>query len=417
MQVRGSAVLFVLAAAGFAACTSTPAPSNPTDGSHQDAVAGDDAGDAPAADHPSGVPDGGGAAGGAGGATSGGDGQADAGSAGGMTGAGGAGGATCGGARFDASPRPIDLFIVLDRSASMQDDSSNQIPTGPADPSKWSQVVPSLTGLIESAGASYCWGLKAFPEDGAQCAPTSVTTRIDTPVSAANSSAVTRSIALLAPAGNGTPTGAAIRVAASYLATLTDPNPKYLLLVTDGQPNCAGSAGTVVTDTTLGRTDAVAAVNDAARLGYHTFVIGVATSSALDAAVLNQLAIAGLEPRPAFRPGDQRYYLAATGAELDAALHTITGAILGCQLRFASAPPAADNVSVTLDGTALARDRSRIDGWDYADGSQTLIQLYGATCDRVQAKTVTGIQIDFGCAPASIPPDGGADGLTDAGTM
>jgi hypothetical protein len=60
-----------------------------------------------------------------------------------------------------------------------------------------------------------------------------------------NGTAVANAIASTEPAGN-TPTRDAITYGASYLGGLTDKNDKFLLLATDGLPNCpVGCAGSV----------------------------------------------------------------------------------------------------------------------------------------------------------------------------
>ncbi len=317
--------------------------------------------------------------------------------------------------RFPAGPQPIDLFIVLDRSASMQEDFNGMVTVNPADPSKWSQTVPALTDLVSAPGTSYRWGLKVFPEGiVAQCAPTSVTNAINVPVAAANGGAVSLAIRLLQPNGNGTPTAAAIGVAAAYLATLADQNPKYLLLITDGAPNCTGNAGSVMLDPTNAAAATVNAVSAAAQAGYHTFVVGVGgTAATVQDLVLNQLALAGLEPRSPLG-GPPYYYLATDGVSLNLALQTVTGRVLGCLLPLSAPPPAPDNVTIRVDGQVIAHDPSHTSGWDYTDSRDVAVQLYGAPCDGFRQGTVGSVQIDLGCSP--LPPDAGSD-ARDAGTM
>jgi hypothetical protein len=321
----------------------------------------------------------------------------------------------CGVYRFAATAQPIDLFIVLDRSASMATDF-NDMPVASGNLSKWNQVVPELTDRISSSpGSGYWWGLKAFPENGAQCAPNSVTNAIDVPLAAMNGTAVNNAILALAPTGNGTPTSAAIGVAAAYLATLTDANPRYLMLVTDGAPNCTGSSGSVVLDPNNAVVAAVNAVSAAATAGYHTFVVGVGGGgSATQNAVLNQLALAGLEAVQSANPLSTRYYQASDRTSLDLALQAITGTVLGCVLPLSSPPPAPDNVTVTLDGQVIAPDPSHAEGWDYTDSRSVAVQLYGLACSAFRAHTFSSVEIDLACSP--LPSDGGAD-ARDAGTM
>ena len=325
----------------------------------------------------------------------------------------GSGGQICGVTRFDTTPSAIDLLVVLDHSASMQDDSAEMTPTGPTDPSKWDQVVPALTDFIASSGASYFWGMKAFPEAGPECSNETVTDRIDVPFAPNNAATMNAAIAALHPDGNGTPTAAAMGVATSYLRTLTDPDRrKYLLLVTDGEPGCAGLAGNITpSGLQAATTDAIAAVTAAASAGYHTFVVGVATLRASTTAVLNSLALAGLEPRTDPRPGARRFYLATTEGELADALRTITGTVISCRFALPPAPGDRDAVAVTvsLNGATVPRDPSSTDGWSYAGATGPDIELFGSWCDQIKTTPAVNVTVSYGCPVAR---DGGGDDAT-----
>jgi hypothetical protein len=203
--------------------------------------------------------------------------------------------------------------------------------------------------------------LKAFPEDGNECTATTVTSRIDVPVAGGNVPAIRAAIAAAAPAGNGTPTAAAIQVATSYLMSRPATSPRYLLLVTDGQPNCTGNppAGS---SSIQAPTDAINAVSAAAQAGIHTFVVGVATTRAADSATMSALAVAGLEPRNDLRPGASRYYAVETQDELTSALNAITGGI-GHPSTCAAADAGADS-GAPASGALLFSDDFEDGMWD-----------------------------------------------------
>src|SRR5438094_173159 len=85
---------------------------------------------------------------------------------------------------------------------------------------------------------------------------------------------------LVNPGDNGgsspdglTPTTAAIDAAVNYLsgAIDSDGHPKYILLATDGEPNCGSGA-----DDNAAAEQAVA---NAATKGIHTFVVGIGTGN------------------------------------------------------------------------------------------------------------------------------------------
>ena len=289
----------------------------------------------------------------------------------------------------------------------MQDTLQGSTPTGPNDPTKWQQVIPALTEVITATDGIMSWGLKSFPEDGPECGVSTVTSRIDVAIAAANATTVNTAIAALTPDGNGTPTAAAVDVGRGYLETITDANPKYLLLVTDGIPTCAGTT----LGSAEGRTAALQAVTQAAAAGMHTFVIGLVTTATAPTDTLNKLAVAGGEPRLNANPLATRFHQALTRDALLAALRTIAGSIVSCSFPLASAPPAPGNISVTLGINPIPHDPSSSNGWNYASRSNTEVRVYGSWCDTIRASGANHVQIAFGCGAGT----GGTGG--DSGAL
>lgn len=120
-----------------------------------------------------------------------------------------------------------------------------------------------------------------------------------------NGTAIANAIAATGPGGN-TPTRDAITNGGSYLAGLTDTNPKYLLLATDGLPNCpVGCSGMARPSSSCTMTDnptedmaAEQAVLAAAAHGFKTFVIGIGNVSTA-VATLDAMAVGGGEAQAA----------------------------------------------------------------------------------------------------------------------
>jgi hypothetical protein len=235
-----------------------------------------------------GSPGAGGATGAGGGPTgTGGGAPATTGAGGSASGAGGQLGATggsvagnnCGLYQFQPTPRNADILMVLDRSGSMQD-----VPAGaPAGSTatKWQIVVPAMEQIVTATQSSISWGLKTFPEaatDDLSACKGALTGTPDVAVAPRDGAPVNAAIAATTPAGNGTPTGDAIKAAAAYLETLGDANPKVLLLATDGEPSCVGTTE----DSSGAGPYAVQAVGDALAAGFKTFVVGIATTKTSD---------------------------------------------------------------------------------------------------------------------------------------
>jgi hypothetical protein len=319
----------------------------------------------------------------------------------------GAGGSECGHMVFDVNRKPVEIFLVLDRSASMEDGLNDSVGVSATNPTKWSQVIPALSTTIQQADPTISWGLKAFPEKGGgSCASDTVTTKIDLQIASGNKAQLNSAVLGLVDNGDGTPTGAAVRVATNYLKQLsmTDDSRKYILLATDGEPSCSGSAGALMGgNTTAAHADAVTAVGEAANDGFHTFVVGVATSKPNDITTLNMLAVAGLEPSADTRPGATRFFLASSQAQLAATLEGIVNPVASnCVFPLNTKPPVPDNIAVKVNGTKSPQDTGHADGWDYTDAALTGLQVYGSWCDMIKSNG-NKVEITYGCLNEIIP--------------
>ncbi len=223
-----------------------------------------------------------------------------------------------------------DVLIVQDKSGSMNNDDNDQsCNAGCAANSKWSHVTAAISHVVMSTDATVNWGIKYFSDNNAcdASSPPAVS------IAAMNGTAVASSLAATSASGN-TPTRDAVTTGAAYLQTLTDTNPKFLLLVTDGLPNCpVGCASMARPSATCTQTDnptedaaAEAAVASAASQGFNTFVIGVGNVATAQN-TLNQLAIAGGEAQTGAATS---YYAVFDEAAVEAALTSIVSKVTGC---------------------------------------------------------------------------------------
>lgn len=291
---------------------------------------------------------------------------------------------------FDLARRPAEILIVLDRSGSMKEKPSGSS----GDATKWSLVVPGVNEVVTETDASVSWGLKVFPEgEGDECIVGSVTDAIPVAIAAKNAAAVTAQVLATTPEGNGTPTGDAIDSAVAYLKTLSDPNPKFILLATDGEPSCAGTKK----GSTGARPYAVRAVEDAAKAGFKTFVVGVATTKTTATQALNDMAVAGEMPRNDPNPLATKYYLASTKDELVQSLTEIAGQVSSCVFDLTSKPPDPGNIAVHVNGANAPKDTTHTDGWDYTSSEYLQVEVYGTWCDQIKAATTNKVNFVLGC--------------------
>ncbi|WP_437682392.1 vWA domain-containing protein [Sorangium sp. So ce131] len=291
----------------------------------------------------------------------------------------------CGRQNFNVERKPASILLVLDRSASMQDDPNGDEGT----PSKWDIVVPALQEVIAATNEAASWGLKVFPQGDrtGTCTEESFPGDILIPIATNNASTVNQAITSTTPEGDGTPTGDAINKAVEYLQTLQNDDPKYILLATDGDPSCPKDDSDDF---------AVQAVTNAASAGFHTFVVGIA-AQASKIKTLNGLAVAGLEPRQDPDPLAPSFYLAATKDQLVTALQTITGEVSTCLFPLSAAPPNPDHVGVFVGDQAIAHDPTGTNGWSYTGPDMMTIKLHGAACDQVASSGAGAVKVIFGC--------------------
>ena len=299
----------------------------------------------------------------------------------------------CGTKTQSAKMIPPDIMIVMDRSLSMTNDVDDKPCTGGTGNngncganSKWEIVVPVINQVVTSTDAKVNWGMFYLGDEPAMCG---VATAPVVPIATMNATAVTTSLTGNTFNGQvGTPTQRAIRGAVSYLTGLTDQNPKYLLLATDGQPNCA-TANSLNTDDTAGTQSAVA---DALAANIPTFVVGIGNTNA--AASLNQLAIAGGRPQMG---GTSSYYQVNDATALATALGTIVGQAASCTFNIGPPPDGTTvtGLGVFGDGMPITMDPSS--GWSFTDMTKTSIILNGAICDQVLSGTVHDVTVAFVC--------------------
>ena len=289
----------------------------------------------------------------------------------------------CGGQLLDLAYVQPNVMLVLDRSCSMRH------VLGTSTTTKWTAAVGALGDVLATHADQVRWGLTMFPDTtGAACSQDA----IPLPVADHNATPITQMLTSALdvadpyypdfPCVTNIDTG--IAQAATDPALADTGRKSYLMLVTDGaQSDCAVGGGKA------GLEAAVSALHTNRDIS--TFVVGF--GSEVNAPELNKLATLGGAPLP----GTTKYYQADTAAQLDQAFQSIAGLVVSCEYTVSPAPTNLDQTYVFYDKTELVpRDATHGAGWDY-DPATMKVTFYGGYCSRLQAHTVTNLDVVFGC--------------------
>jgi hypothetical protein len=299
---------------------------------------------------------------------------------------------------------PVERFVaevifVIDRSGSMAE-------VTPSGATRWQAITGALGRVLPAFDRDLWMGLIQFPRavtEADQCGDNS---GLDVLPRLGNSGNILASLGFARPFG-GTPTFAALQSAAQHFRT-TPPvgrvRGRYLILATDGGPNCNGSLPAATCTCTgalrcqglggalscLDDVRTIELVRSIAREGVGTFVIGVPGAELGLPETLNALATAGGRPRP----NATAYFPAQDSDEWATAFREISTALVRC--RYVTNPVAdPSQVSVSVGGRAIARDPSHTDGWDWVSAGTGELVVYGPACDAAQR--AGNVTLRYGC--------------------
>lgn len=294
-------------------------------------------------------------------------------------------------------PVPADVLILLDRSGSMD--------TAFASGTRYQAVASLLSDVATTYAGQVRFGYQEMPGrqgcDGqaiAMCCASPPTVG----VAEDNAAAVVAAIAAAAPMEGGTPTAAALQASLRYYDALVDGvENRYVLLATDGEPNCT-LTGVLSSGNTPDASACADALTEIAALvanGVRVIVLGVGPDLADDAtgsaACLDAMAHAG---GAAASPGSPGYFAASDAEQLKLAIEQIFGGVArpSCLLRFHTAVEDTSSVGVFLDGQRIPR--TAVNGWRL-DTSQDppLVRITGAYCEAIQEFQVKTVEARYGC--------------------
>ncbi len=304
--------------------------------------------------------------------------------------------------------RGAQVFFAIDRSNSMNNNLAGGDAT-PFDPSRW-DVLGRVLGEVLLAdedpllelGAKFYPGVDSMgaetPEEACVVDP-----GVDVRPARNNARRVLSFFESTLPAG-GTPTASALEEIRAFYGSRPAPGiPRFVVLATDGGPNCNPDTGVpparcVCTGTPRDRfCDPVSpfapynCLDDARSievvralfedLGVPVYVIGIDDPSRPDLAdVLDEMALAGGRPREG---AGRRFYSVRDTDDLSGALTTITESIARCVFDLEPVPTADATVELRVDGVFIPRDATRTEGWDFTAPDRSEVTLFGGACARV----------------------------------
>ncbi len=301
---------------------------------------------------------------------------------------------------------PPEVYLVVDRSGSML------LPGASANSTRWDELKSALDAALASYESQIRFGLIMYPRSDAECG----TEGPQVLFGPDNRLAINTELGTTTPAG-GTPTAAALNNAAASLQSLgTAGTPKFLILATDGGPNCnyfvnpspacsctyAATMADCCTNTPGACPFGSSCLDDAGTLdvigdqhaaGIDTFVIGLNGTQAY-VSLLDAMADAGGRPQ---LNAATKYYAASNEAAMLAALDAIAVSVISCEIQLTQAPDKPDAVSVYVDGVVVPQDMTHTNGWDYTDASNTSIELFGVACEDIQDGAMHDVTATFEC--------------------
>jgi hypothetical protein len=340
----------------------------------------------------------------------------------------------CGGSALTAVAKKVNILLVVDKSGSMK-----TTPPG-FTTDKWTALKTALSASLDKVKGGISFGMILFPMSldptapildsclSAKCCempqgPPSVTVPFD--VGTTSVPAILAALDNNPPAG-GTPTSAALQGALDYFTygpakDLQGDN--YILLATDGAPNCntalacaanrctsnieatcTGAANCCLPPNQMGCVDdakTTALISALQTKGISTFVIGI-PGTELYSSFLDAFAVAGGKPASSLSP--QYYAVSAAGGvsgltDVFTAITTVL--IKACDLTLASTPPDETLLNVSVDGVVISQTGPNGWGLDKTTTPPT-IKIKGTTCQNIQTNGANSLQVIYGCPTYAI---------------
>ncbi len=294
----------------------------------------------------------------------------------------------CGKQSFQVSATQTspNIMMTVDESGSMTD------PIAGSTMSKWDALTGAVNTLLGQYSGAAQWGLSIFPHDAADsCSPG----QVDIAVGANTVQPILAKLATLTDAtiGGNTPTDETLQAELGSAAGLADATKaNYVLLMTDGEPNCNGDVKSVA---------ATIAKLYAQTPPVRTFVVGIGDGTSSDPSALNSWAEAGHTART----GATEYYQVNNTADLQAAFQAIVNGVVSCTYQLSMKPSDASLIVAYINGVAVPQDPTN--GTSYDTGTNSLV-FNGTSCTQLKSGGSATLDIVYGCPAGPIGKPVGA---------